>query len=186
MPNPADSTATKDAAGKDAEGKDTENENRTEENGDDAGTEGEAFDEARAKEKIRKANAEAANLRKRLKDAEPILAAHKEAQEAAKSTEQKLTEERDEHLKRADSAEAENLRLRVALRKGLTEVQAKRLVGSTEEELEADADDLLESFGGAKRPADRPKETLRSGSNPDDAPEEFDARKLAAEIRGRR
>ena len=37
----------------------------------------------------------------------------------------------------------------MALRKGLTEVQAKRLVGTTEEELEADAVDLLASFGGS-------------------------------------
>ena len=58
------------------------------------------------------------------------------------------------------------------MRKGLTEVQAKRLVGATEEELEADADELLESFGGAKetdsktgKPT-RPREALRSGAVP--------------------
>lgn len=39
------------------------------------------------------------------------------------------------------------LRYEVALEKGLTKKQAKRLVGNTKEELEADADDLLEEFG---------------------------------------
>lgn len=41
----------------------------------------------------------------------------------------------------------ETLQLRVALRKGLDETQAKRLIGKTEAELEADADDLIKSFG---------------------------------------
>lgn len=42
---------------------------------------------------------------------------------------------------------AEVLKLKVALDKGLTLVQAKRLVGETEEELQKDADELLASFG---------------------------------------
>lgn len=42
----------------------------------------------------------------------------------------------------------ENLKLKVALDKGLTSTQAKRLVGTTEEELAKDAEELLESFGG--------------------------------------
>jgi transposase len=48
----------------------------------------------------------------------------------------------------ADKTEADARRLRIALRKGLTEIQAKRLVGETEEELEKDAEDLVSSFGG--------------------------------------
>jgi hypothetical protein len=45
----------------------------------------------------------------------------------------------------------ENLRLKVALKKGLTgdkAVLAQRLSGSTEAEMEADADELLKLFGG--------------------------------------
>lgn len=45
--------------------------------------------------------------------------------------------------KRAAETESTALRAQVALAKGLTPTQAKRLVGSTLEELEADADELL-------------------------------------------
>jgi hypothetical protein len=48
-------------------------------------------------------------------------------------------------------AEAENMRLKVALKKGLTgdkAVLADRLTGATEAEMEADADKLLKLFGG--------------------------------------
>lgn len=100
-------------------------------------------------------------------------------------------------VRRAETAERERdetkgiaLRLQVAIDKGLTPVQAKRLVGKTREELEADADDLLEAFGGKKadagdgepggdpkgdggKPAPggddlrrQPREALRSGSVP--------------------
>lgn len=41
----------------------------------------------------------------------------------------------------------ENLRLKVAVEKGLNKDQLKRLIGNTEEELLADADELLKSFG---------------------------------------
>jgi len=40
-----------------------------------------------------------------------------------------------------------NLRLEVAIEKGLNKDQLKRLIGSTKEELLADADELLKSFG---------------------------------------
>jgi len=70
---------------------------------------------------------------------------------------------------RAEAAEgkvadltAKALRADVARAKGLTDAQAKRLTGTTREELEADADDLLEAFGGKKpetkeEPKDDPK-----------------------------
>jgi hypothetical protein len=48
-----------------------------------------------------------------------------------------------------ESAEKRALRLEVALEKGLTKVQAARLQGETAEEMAADADALLESFGGS-------------------------------------
>lgn len=81
--------------------------------------------------------------------------------------------------------------LRVAMRKGLTEAQAKRLIGETEEELEKDADELLETFTAAKQadsgakvtpPAARPREHLRSGATPGKEPEETDPIKLAAAV----
>lgn len=56
-----------------------------------------------------------------------------------------------------DEARAELLRVRVAAAKGLTPEQADRLRGSTKEELEADADELVKLFGGA--PADGARES---------------------------
>lgn len=85
------------------------------------------------------------------------------------------------------------LRARVALRKGLSEAQAKRLAGDTEEELEADADDLLENFKPAgeerqpapRKPGERPREALRPGSKPESEPlkpEDTDPIKLAEAV----
>ena len=160
------------------------------------------FDRSRAEEKIRKANAEAANLRKRLKELEPLAAKAKELEDAGRSDVEKLTAELQAHQTRAGQAEAELMRLRVAMRKGLTETQARRLVGSTEEELEEDADDLLASFRPATpepkdddvkdseperdpNPRRRPQERLRPGAVPDadTEPVETDPRKLAAMVR---
>jgi len=122
-----------------------------------------------------KSNADAA---KKLKDIE----------DANKTEVQKLADEKAASDKAAASSQGELLRLRVAMRKGLTETQAKRLIGATEEELEADADELLESFGGEKKSAGeggkptRPKERLRSGAAPDEEPDETDPQKLAANV----
>ena len=86
-----------------------------------------------------------------------------EADAASKS---ELQKERD----RADAAERERdkerltgLRASVALTKGLTATQAKRLVGSTREELEADAVELLADLKPAATKADPKK--LASGSS---------------------
>lgn len=80
----------------------------------------------------------------------------------------------------------ETLKLRVALKEGLTETQAKRLVGNTIEELTADATDLLASFGGngssdddddddKASPATRPRRNLRNGGDPNpDGDKDFD------------
>ena len=46
-----------------------------------------------------------------------------------------------------DDVAKENLRLQVAIEKGLNTAQLKRLIGNTKEELLADADELLNSFG---------------------------------------
>lgn len=152
----------------------------------DAGKKDE-FDEGRAKAKIAKANKEAQNLRARLKELEPLAAKAKELEDANKTEAEKLSERATSAEDRAGKVEGELMRLRIAMRKGLTEKQASRLVGTTEEELEADADELLESFGGEKKPtpkvAGKPKESLRGGADPEEEPEETDPRKLAALIR---
>lgn len=61
----------------------------------------EPFDAARAQAKIRKANQEAANLRKRLKDLEPLAAKAKEIEDAQKTEVQRLQERLDAAEKRS-------------------------------------------------------------------------------------
>jgi len=78
-----------------------------------------------------------------------------EAARKGETNEQRLEREKQELQSALDKATGsgdqseENLRLRVALKKGLNENQLKRLVGTTEQELLADADELLASFGSA-------------------------------------
>ena len=63
----------------------------------------------------------------------------------------------------AKSAEQRALRAEIANAKGLTPTQAKRLVGETREELEADADELLADIGAAKKTGNH---NPREGANP--------------------
>jgi hypothetical protein len=123
------------------------------------------------------------NLRGDLDKAKPAIARVKELEDASKSEAQKLAEDRDSHKARAETAEAQLMRLTVGLEKGLTPAQAKRLVGTTKEELEADADELLASFGSNSTPSTttRPRETLRGGGDPTSEPEP-DLRKIADAI----
>lgn len=87
---------------------------------------------------------------------------------------------------RIDDLERGNVLGEVARDRGLTPSQAERLKGSTREELEADADDLLESFKPDPVPkppgAGRPREALRPGASGDDEPD--DARGVVDRILG--
>jgi cytochrome c556 len=111
----------------------------------------------------------------------------KEHEDATKTEKEKLAESATGAETRATTAEREAARLRIALKKGLTETQAKRLVGDDEAALEADADQLLADFtpsgsegnGETRR---RPQERLRPGATPSAEPEETDPRKLAASV----
>lgn len=90
------------------------------------------FDAARALEKIRKANAEAKSLRERAKNAE-------DAKTAAEL--RAATLEADAN--RVADLEAQLVRERVARRLGLPDPLVDRLKGGTEEEVMADAEQLL-------------------------------------------
>lgn len=82
----------------------------------------------------------------------------------AKAGEKVTLEERVAQIeKQAKDSEARALRAEVANAKGLTPNQAKRLVGSTREELEADADDLLKDIGTQKK---NNNVVPREGNNP--------------------
>jgi hypothetical protein len=78
-----------------------------------------------------------------------------EIEESQKTEIEKALARAEEAERRASAIELEATRNQVALSKGLTPSQAKRLVGTTLEELEADADDLLADLKASK-PAKAP------------------------------
>lgn len=118
----------------------------------------------------------------------------KEHEDAQKSKEQQAADKAAEAERRATSAEQAALRLEVALDKapeGMSVAQvrklAKRLAGSSREEMESDAEELFADFEPAGEDADRgarrrPREKLRSGAAPDAEPDETDPAKLAAKV----
>lgn len=124
---------------------------------------------AAAREAMAKLNAENASWRTRLREAEPYVAKAKELEEAQKTAEQRATEAQAAAEQRATEAESKLLRLDVAAEKGLTPAQAKRLVGATREELEADADDILATFPALAGKAEpkTPKPDPSQGARPD-------------------
>lgn len=122
-------------------------------------------------------------------------AAKLDEQEAANKSELEKAQERlAEEERRANEAVARADRLEVVVSKALDEEQAKRvitaakrLVGTSREELEADADDLLSSFakpnddGPKPTPPGKPSEDLKGGGDPS-APPSPDIRKIVDEI----
>ena len=76
--------------------------------------------------------------------------------------------------KQAKESEERALRAEVANAKGLTPTQAKRLVGASREELEADADELLKDIGTqAKKGNHSPREGTNPKSGKTDEMSEF-------------
>ena len=74
-------------------------------------------------------------------------------EDSQKTEAQKLTDRAESAERERDEIRTESLRFRIAAEKGLTPKQASRLRGTTEEELTADADDLLADFpSGPRRP----------------------------------
>jgi hypothetical protein len=80
------------------------------------------------------------------KRASELEARLKQFEDRDKSEAEKLASRAEEAERRAQESESRALRLEVAAEKGLTAAQAKRLVGSTRDELETDAAELLETF----------------------------------------
>lgn len=94
-------------------------------------------------------------------------AARLDALEESQKTElQRLTEDRDAHKRRGDEFELALARYEVALEKGLSRTQAKRLVGSSRDELAADADELLEDLAAAKQKQPKPNPAQGAGEAP--------------------
>ncbi len=104
-------------------------------------------------------DAERRDKRAAEKRAADLEAKLKEFEDRDKTESTRAIERAEAAEKRADAAEARELRLEIASEKGLTPAQAKRLVGETREELEADAAELLETFKPASTDDD-PTETV--------------------------
>jgi hypothetical protein len=141
-----------------------------------------------AQKLIKDLRSEAASYRKKAKELEPFKAAADEAAQAELTELERVRNELETIKQQAAAQELEALRLRVAAEKGLTPAQARRLAGTTEEELSADADDLVSTFKtSSEQPplGGRPAESLRGGSDPTEPAAEMDPAKLAARI-GRR
>ena len=120
-----------------------------------------AWDPERAKRKISKVNSENRALRERATAAE---------QKAASV---------DDLTKENGGLKATVLQLEVGYELGLPLAIAKRLQGSTREEMLADAEALVDLVAPTRKPATRkPTETLRGGLEPDQEPEETDTKKL--------
>ena len=111
---------------------------------EDAAAESQTFDA----DYVKALRAEAAKYRTEAKANAEAAARLREIEDTQKTEAQRVTEELQEVTRRAEEAELRALRIEVAAEKGLTPAQAKRLVGATKEELEADADEILTDFGG--------------------------------------
>lgn len=127
--------------------------------------------------KLRRENAGHRTKNKSLQEAADKLA---EIEDSTKSETEKATAAAAAAEQRATAAELEAARLRVAVTKGLTAGQARRLVGTTEDELSSDADEMLSEIKGSGHPT--PRERLRSGMNVTDEAGETDPRKLAESV----
>lgn len=122
----------------------------------------------------------------------------KKYEDANKSESERLQEALTTHQSRAEKAEAALKRREVAETRApehatVAQIRAvaKRLAGDSDDELEADADELFALLAPAPAPVpartpSRPKEQLRGGGDPNEEPEENDPRKLAARIPRRR
>jgi hypothetical protein len=138
---------------------------------------------ARKHESQSKANADAATKLKELEDKD-------------KTETQRLNDELIAARAESTSAGLAALRLEIALDKAPDGMSAKdvakyakRLHGTTREELEADADEFFEDFeaptgpDGKKPPARKPNEKLRSAADAEDkAPEAHDVKKTIASL----
>ncbi|WP_297572223.1 hypothetical protein [uncultured Actinomyces sp.] len=143
-PAKGDSGELDQADAKDAKDADTTENTDTEDEDSEDEDEAPAADLESVLKSLRKKNRENQNLRKRVKDAE------ENAKDAStlKTDNQRLA--------------TENMRLTVAVNHGLPMELAKRLVGQTVEEMEADAADMLKLFAKSVPASSRPRENLKT------------------------
>lgn len=128
------------------------------------------------KDKIRRTNAEAMNLRSRLRETEDKLS-KAQTPEDYEDVKSELANTRRQLLVRDIADEV-----------GIPASFASRLAGSTEEELRADAEAIkadLKELASSQR-AGRTPQTPTGGLDPSDSEEPFDAAAYAASLRANR
>lgn len=141
--------------------------------GGDAGP-GEELGEG-GKSALEKSRAEIKALKAENKTLKPLAEQFRQLEESQKSEAQKATEAQAKLQSDNAKLQQKLWRSEVALEKGLTPGQARRLSGETLEELSADADDLLgELAPNGRRPAPT-KGQGASGANQSDGQNPADA-----------
>lgn len=124
-----------------------------------------ADDVASLKAALAKANDDAKRHRLRNKELEPLAAKAQELEDANRSELEKATARAEAAERERDEATAQSLRAQVAADKG---VPAASLTGSTKEELEAKADELIAWRDAEKKPKPKtPVGQLKSGASGD-------------------
>lgn len=137
----------------------------------------EPFDKGRALEKIRKANSEAENLRKKLAELQPLAELGKAAEDARKTDMQRLEEARAAAETERDSLRVQVARMTAAARHGLSADLADLLGTGTAEDIDARAALLASKLVAATQPdppaqpptgngTSRPVEALRPAGQP--------------------
>lgn len=110
--------------------------------------------------------------RKHEKQAKDLADRLAQLEDKDKTESQRLTDKVTQLEKDLANQTARADRFEVAVEKGLDMVRAKRLTGSTREELEADADELTTwQAGDAKPTPANPTTDLRGGGDPTEEPE---------------
>lgn len=114
--------------------------------------------------KVRKENA---SWRTKYRDAEPILKAHQDAEDAAKTETQKATERAEAAERRIVELESAAVLAEVAAASGIAADNYDLLGFGTREELEARAQRIAALGASARPPTDRPVESLKPGASPE-------------------
>lgn len=152
---------------------DDQSDNGSDDNDDDAssGDRDDDDDVVKMRRALAKANKEAEKFRLKVKEFE----------DASKSEQEKLAESLRQQEQRAETAALSALRYEIALDKGIPKAIASRLQGSTRDEMEADADELMKTLNGNGR---RPP-SFDGGAKDDKAPKDGSFLAQALASRGR-
>lgn len=139
------------------------------------------LDVDRARESVKKANDQAAAYRIRAREAEEKV---RQYEDANKTEKDKLTEAKDSAAQEAAESKAEVLRLKMAIKYGLSEDDLDLLGTGDEETIESRAKRLQELSKGQvpDKSSRTPRERLRPGAVPSAEAEETNPDKLAAKV----